>query len=44
MCRCLEDKELYAMLVKKGLEKAKEFSWRNTAQQMLKVYREIDEA
>ncbi len=44
MCRCLRDKELYTTLVKKGLERAKEFSWRNTAQQTLKVYRDIYEA
>jgi len=43
MCRCLKDEKLYKMLVEKGLKRAKEFSWRNTAQQMLEVYRKISE-
>ncbi len=42
MCRCLEGEELCTMLIKKGLKRAKDFSWRNAAQQMLKVYQELE--
>lgn len=40
MQRLLEDAELREMLIARGLERAKAFSWRETARQTLAVYQE----
>jgi len=37
----LEDHEMREMQVRKGFERAKRFNWKRTAQETLKVYREI---
>ncbi len=39
--RLVEDKDLRAELIKKGLARSKEFSWENTARQTLKVYQSL---
>lgn len=41
MVRILDDPWLREELVKKGLERAKQFTWENTARKTLDVYREI---
>jgi glycosyltransferase involved in cell wall biosynthesis len=41
MIDVLTDKKLYDSLVEKGLERAREFSWENTACQTLKVYKKL---
>jgi len=39
----LEDKDLRARLIKKGLQRAAELSWRASALQLLEVYRKIED-
>lgn len=41
MIKVLTDKKLYDSLVEKGLRRAKDFSWENTACQTLKAYEEL---
>lgn len=41
MIRIVEDKKVRAELVKKGFERAKKFSWLNTAKQTLKIYEKV---
>ncbi len=41
VCRAVEDSALRASLVQKGLARAKEFTWRRTAEATLAVYEEL---
>ena len=41
ICRVLEDDVLRAELVKKGLARAREFSWDRSIRQIWKIYREV---
>lgn len=41
MIRYLTDEKLYNSLVRKGLRRAEEFSWTDTARQTLEVYKEL---
>ena len=41
MERLIEDKELKDTLVKKGIDRAKEFSWKKMAIETLKIYEEV---
>jgi len=41
MYKVLTDKNLRENLIKKGLERAKQFSWKKTAKETLKVYKEV---
>ncbi len=43
MHRVLTDETLRAVLIKKGLKRAKEFSWEKTARQTLEVYKRVSE-
>jgi len=37
----IEDKDIHLNCAKKGLERAKSFSWENTARQTIKIYKEL---
>ncbi|MFQ5835425.1 MAG: glycosyltransferase family 4 protein [bacterium] len=41
LCRCIEDEGLRRDLVKRGLERAKLFSWERAAEKVLHLYKEI---
>jgi len=41
MYKVLTDKNLRENLIKKGLERAKQFSWEKTAKETLKIYKEV---
>ena len=43
MEKILTDKRLREELINKGFEQAKKFSWKNTAEETLKVYKNLME-
>jgi glycosyltransferase involved in cell wall biosynthesis len=43
MKEILENRELREILIKKGLERAKEFDWKKTAQKTLEIFNEVEQ-